>query len=57
MELSRKRAQAVMKYLIDKGVNSENLSCAWYGFTRPIASNETEEGRKQNRRVEFEILN
>jgi OOP family OmpA-OmpF porin len=57
MELSRKRAQAVMKYLVKKGVDSQNLSCAWYGYTRPIASNETEEGRRQNRRVEFQILN
>jgi OOP family OmpA-OmpF porin len=57
MELSRKRAQAVMKYLVNRGVNSQRLSCAWYGYSRPIAPNDTEAGRKQNRRVEFEILN
>lgn len=57
MELSRKRAQAVMKYLVNKGVDSKKLSCAWYGYSRPIAPNDTEAGRKQNRRVEFEILN
>jgi OOP family OmpA-OmpF porin len=56
MEISRKRALAVKQYLESRGVDGNKLSCTWYGYTRPIASNETDEGRKQNRRVEFEIL-
>ena len=55
MELSRKRAKAVYDYLIKKGVGSSKLSYTYYGMTKPIASNDTEEGRLINRRVEFEI--
>lgn len=55
MELSRKRAEAVYNYLIAHGVNSTRLKYEYYGMTRPIAPNATEEGRLQNRRVEFEI--
>lgn len=56
MRLSRERAEAVVKYLVDAGVSASNLSYSYYGKTRPLVSNDTEEGRKQNRRVEFEIL-
>ena len=56
MELSKKRAEAVYKYLIDKGVKADNLSYEYFGMTRPIAPNATEEGRLANRRVEFEIM-
>ncbi len=55
MELSRKRAKAVYDYLIKKGVGSSKLSYTYYGMTKPIASNDMEEGRLINRRVEFEI--
>ena len=57
MELSRKRAESVYKYLIKKGAPSNRLSFRYYGMTKPIADNETEEGRATNRRVEFEIIN
>jgi outer membrane protein OmpA-like peptidoglycan-associated protein len=47
----------VKRYLIKKGtVNGEMISTIGYGKTRPIASNDTEEGRAQNRRVEIIIL-
>ena len=57
MTLSRNRAKSVVNYLIKKGVKPNKISSAWYGYTRPVASNDTEEGRRLNRRVEFEILN
>jgi outer membrane protein OmpA-like peptidoglycan-associated protein len=53
LELSIKRAAAVGNYLIAKGVIANNVSSGGYGSSRPIESNETPEGRKQNRRVEF----
>lgn len=53
LELSIKRAAAVGNYLIAKGVIAANVSSGGYGSTKPIESNETPEGRKQNRRVEF----
>lgn len=55
LELSRKRAKAVYDYLVKKGASSSKLSYTYYGMTKPIASNDTEEGRLVNRRVEFEI--
>lgn len=57
LELSKKRAMAVYSYLIKKGVSPDRLSYSYYGMSKPITSNDTEEGRKINRRVEFEILN
>lgn len=56
MELSRQRALSVVKYLKKKGVDSKKLSYKYFGLTKPITTNETEEGRRINRRVEFEIL-
>ncbi len=53
LELSIKRAKAVGNYLIAKGVGSSKVTSIGYGSSKPIGSNETEEGRKQNRRVEF----
>ncbi len=55
-ELSQRRAQSVVDYFISKGVGKERLFPKGYGQTKPMASNETEDGRKQNRRVEFVIL-
>ncbi|MCL3853083.1 OmpA family protein [Parabacteroides sp. GYB001] len=55
MELSKKRAQSVYNYLVGKGVDPSCLKYEYYGLTRPIAPNATEEGRLMNRRVEFEI--
>ncbi len=55
MELSRKRANSVIDYLAKKGVPKTLLTPVGYGETKPVASNDTEEGRQKNRRVEFII--
>lgn len=56
MKLSKERAEAVMTYLIKKGVQRARLTYSYYGLTKPLTTNDTEEGRTMNRRVEFEIL-
>jgi outer membrane protein OmpA-like peptidoglycan-associated protein len=55
LKLSSKRALAVAAYLQSKGVDSERLSTDGKGASLPIASNDTEEGRRLNRRIEFSI--
>lgn len=50
--LSEARAKSVMQYLVTKGVNSARLSAQGFGEEQPIASNDTAEGRLENRRVE-----
>ena len=54
--LSERRANAVQAYLVDNGVKASRLSAKGYGESRPVASNDTEEGRAENRRVEMIIL-
>ncbi|MDJ1502200.1 OmpA family protein [Xanthocytophaga agilis] len=54
--LSGKRAKAVVDYLISKGIPAERMRSAGYGKERPIAANDTDEGRQLNRRTEFEII-
>jgi outer membrane protein OmpA-like peptidoglycan-associated protein len=56
LRLSEQRALSVMNYLIQKGIKQERLSYQGYGEKFPIATNETDKGRLQNRRVEFEVL-
>lgn len=56
MKLSEKRAKAVQNYLADKGIDPKRFKVEWFGATRPIASNKTEEGRQKNRRVEMLII-
>ncbi|MBN2497197.1 MAG: OmpA family protein, partial [Deltaproteobacteria bacterium] len=56
LNLSQKRAEAVRKYLVDKGVAAERLDAVGYGESRPIAPNRTARGREKNRRVEFVIV-
>ncbi|MEN8808089.1 MAG: OmpA family protein [Desulfobacterales bacterium] len=51
--LSQKRAESAMNYLVDKGIDPGRLTAKGYGFERPVASNDTPEGRAKNRRVEF----
>ena len=53
MKLSRERAKSVMQYLVNKGVDKNRLSIRGFGFSRPIATNDTAEGRALNRRVEM----
>ena len=57
MKLSKERALAVMKYLIRRGVNKDKITYSFYGASKPLSTNDTDEGRTMNRRVEFEILN
>ena len=52
-DLSQRRAQAVVDYLISKGIEATRLSARGYGPDRPIADNATSEGRAKNRRVQF----
>jgi len=51
--LSEKRADAVRDYLVAQNVNPDSLTAVGFGKTRPIASNDTADGRQQNRRVEM----
>ncbi|MDA8877636.1 OmpA family protein [Flavobacteriaceae bacterium] len=53
--LSERRANAVMQYLIGKGISPSRISAKGYGETRPADTNETAAGRRKNRRVEFNI--
>jgi outer membrane protein OmpA-like peptidoglycan-associated protein len=55
-KLSRQRAQAIVDYLVRKGVKRNNLKIVGYGKDNPIATNETLEGRSMNRRVEIKLL-
>ncbi|WP_227429101.1 OmpA family protein [Psychrobacter sp. I-STPA6b] len=53
--LSENRAQSVKNYLVSRGVDSYRIRTMGYGETRPVASNDYESGRSQNRRVEIKI--
>ncbi len=55
-ELSQKRAESVMQFLIANGMKPDLVSAHGYGEENPIASNATAEGRSKNRRVEFELV-
>ncbi|RZK26764.1 MAG: OmpA family protein, partial [Hymenobacter sp.] len=55
LKLSEDRVEAVKKYLVSKGIDAKRLSTKGFGGTEPIASNEQEETRRFNRRVEFTI--
>jgi OmpA-OmpF porin, OOP family len=54
-KLSQKRAEAVMKYMVESGINANRIKAQGFGMDKPIASNETIEGRAQNRRVEAAV--
>lgn len=56
MTLSRQRAESVRAFLIRQGCNASLLVAKGYGATRPIADNDTEEGKQQNRRVELQFI-
>ena len=55
-KLSVRRAEAVFRYLVNRGVAPERMEVVGYGESRPVADNETEQGRAQNRRVELHII-
>jgi outer membrane protein OmpA-like peptidoglycan-associated protein len=56
LTLSEMRAEAVVQYLIGNGISATRLKSKGYGFSVPLTENSTEEGRAQNRRTEFKIL-
>jgi OOP family OmpA-OmpF porin len=53
--LSIRRANTVKDFLVNAGIDADRLEPAGYGLTKPVASNDTGDGRAQNRRVEFEV--
>jgi outer membrane protein OmpA-like peptidoglycan-associated protein len=55
LDLSRRRADAVARYLESKGVSSARVEIAGRGESEPIATNDTDAGRQQNRRVEIAV--
>jgi outer membrane protein OmpA-like peptidoglycan-associated protein len=57
LDLSERRADAVKNALVAKGVGEERVTTKGYGEKYPVASNNTSDGRQQNRRVEVVILN
>jgi outer membrane protein OmpA-like peptidoglycan-associated protein len=56
LELSKNRAKTVYDYLLMNGIPEGRLSYQGYGLTRPIESNDTEQGRASNRRTEFRVV-
>jgi OOP family OmpA-OmpF porin len=56
IKLSQRRAESVMKYLTGKGVAAERMTATGYGPDRPMTSNDTAQGRAENRRVEFKPI-
>ena len=56
MRLSKNRVEAVKKFLVANGVDASRIKTSYYGETRPIADNETEEGQRKNRRVEMKVI-
>ncbi len=56
LELSKRRAEAVKTYLVEKGIALERLSSKGYGFSKPITDNSTEQARALNRRTEIRII-
>jgi outer membrane protein OmpA-like peptidoglycan-associated protein len=56
LTLSQRRAESVVNYLIGKGMDAARLTARGYGKSMPVASNETEEGRALNRRVEMKVI-
>jgi OOP family OmpA-OmpF porin len=54
-KLSQRRAEAIKKYMVESGIDTNRLKAQGFGMDNPIASNKTEEGRQQNRRVEAAV--
>jgi len=56
IKLSEARAKAVRDYLVQMGIEASRIGYKGYGNSRPIADNQTAEGRALNRRIEIEII-
>ena len=56
MKLGQRRADSVRNYLVNKGISGKRIRTESYGESRPVATNETAEGRAQNRRVELRVV-
>ena len=56
LALSKERAMAVKNYLINKNITAERLSVEGLGSNKPVADNATTDGRKKNRRIEFDVI-
>ncbi|MFC3196914.1 OmpA family protein [Parapedobacter deserti] len=54
--LSEKRAESVKKYAVERGINGSRITTHGYGQAKPVAPNNTKEGRQRNRRVEVTIV-
>jgi OOP family OmpA-OmpF porin len=57
LRLSQQRAESVLSFLVQQGIDRGRLTARGYGETRPVADNSTALGRESNRRVEFTVLN
>jgi outer membrane protein OmpA-like peptidoglycan-associated protein len=57
LALSQIRSELLVKYLVDRGINSKRLKATGFGGTKPIAPNDQEKDRKLNRRIDFIIIN
>ncbi|MDB6176700.1 OmpA family protein [Paracoccus sp. Z330] len=55
-DLSRARAQTLVAAMQDAGIDTSNMTARGYGESQPIASNDSEEGREENRRIEFRLM-
>jgi outer membrane protein OmpA-like peptidoglycan-associated protein len=56
LDLSQRRAESVAVYLYDRGIDRKRVVAKGYGAERPVMSNDTDEGRRKNRRVEIKVL-
>ena len=56
IDLSKQRADAVVAYLVSAGLDADRLTAVGLGFSQPVADNSTDEGRAQNRRIEFRAI-
>lgn len=54
--LSKNRARSVVNYLVENGIDRSRITYKGYGKSQPVATNDTEEGRQENRRVEFKVI-
>jgi len=55
-KLSLNRANAVVKYFVSKGIKAIRLTAVGFGDTKPIANNDTEQGKNNNRRTEINVI-